>query len=246
MRRFTPSGSRVTSTPPTVAVPDVGLSSPHNMRIVVDLPAPLLPRKPKISPRRTSKVTLSTATNWPKRRVSPRTSIAAGSAEALGLSANGSLQPRFGEPDVGDGARAIQLRLQARDLRVEDVGGRGDAGAIALADDPLGFGGGADLLVRGAHGLAARVELKRARAHFEGGLPIEVRDPRLERRGRRSRFPLLRRATPAVPQIPRDVDRGVPRRVPLRASRKDARVGAGVVVASGDRDLRTRRGADGI
>ena len=30
---------------------DVGLSSPHSMRIVVDLPAPLLPRKPKISPR---------------------------------------------------------------------------------------------------------------------------------------------------------------------------------------------------
>src|SRR6185436_2095297 len=131
MRRFTPSGSFVTSTPPTVAVPDVGLSSPHNMRIVVDLPAPLLPRKPKISPRRTSKVTLSTATNWPKRRVSPRTSIAA--CSGLGLSANGSLQPRFGKPDVGDGARAIQLRLQARDLRVEDIGGRGDAGAIALA-----------------------------------------------------------------------------------------------------------------
>src|ERR1043165_9692632 len=103
MRRFTPSGSRVTSTPPTVAVPDVGLSSPHNVRIVVDLPAPLLPREPKISPTRASKVTLSTATNWPKRRVSPRTSIAASSGEALGLSANGSLQPRFGKPDVGDG-----------------------------------------------------------------------------------------------------------------------------------------------
>ena len=44
------SGSRPTSTPPTMAVPEVGRSSPHSIRIVVDLPAPLLPRKPKISP----------------------------------------------------------------------------------------------------------------------------------------------------------------------------------------------------
>ena len=46
------------------------------MRIVVDFPAPLLPRKPKISPRRTSNDRLSTATKCPKRRVRPRTSIA--------------------------------------------------------------------------------------------------------------------------------------------------------------------------
>ena len=50
MRLLTPSGSRPTSMPATVAVPPVGFSSPHNMRIVVDFPAPLLPRKPKISP----------------------------------------------------------------------------------------------------------------------------------------------------------------------------------------------------
>jgi hypothetical protein len=50
MRRLTPSGSRLTSTPPTVAVPLVGFSSPHSIRMVVDLPAPLLPRKPNTSP----------------------------------------------------------------------------------------------------------------------------------------------------------------------------------------------------
>ena len=50
MRAFTPSGLRPTSSPPTVAVPEVGFSSPHSIRIVVDLPAPLLPRNPKISP----------------------------------------------------------------------------------------------------------------------------------------------------------------------------------------------------
>ena len=46
------------------------------MRIVVDLPAPLLPRKPKISPRPTSNDTSSTATNAPNRRVRCRTSMA--------------------------------------------------------------------------------------------------------------------------------------------------------------------------
>ena len=51
MRRLTSSGLRLTSTPSTVAVPDVGLNSPHIMRMVVDLPAPLAPRNPKISPR---------------------------------------------------------------------------------------------------------------------------------------------------------------------------------------------------
>ena len=43
-------GIAPTSTPPTRAVPQVGRSSPHSMRMVVDLPAPLAPRKPKISP----------------------------------------------------------------------------------------------------------------------------------------------------------------------------------------------------
>ena len=61
MRRFTSSGSRLTSTPSTTAVPEVGFSSPHSMRMVVDLPAPFAPRKPKISPRSTSKLMRSTA-----------------------------------------------------------------------------------------------------------------------------------------------------------------------------------------
>src|SRR6266481_16431 len=64
-----------TSNPPTVARPEVGASSPHRMRIVVDFPAPLGPRKPKTSPCATSSETLSTATKSPKRftRFSRRT-----------------------------------------------------------------------------------------------------------------------------------------------------------------------------
>src|SRR5947207_5710746 len=117
MRRLTPSGSRVTSIPPTIADPDVGFNSPHNIRIVVDLPAPLLPRKPKISPLRTSKLTSSTARNCPNRRVRPLTSIAA-------LLSNGPLQSRFRQPDVRDGACAIKFRLESCDLGVDHIGAR--------------------------------------------------------------------------------------------------------------------------
>src|SRR5262245_47504548 len=103
--------------PPTVAAPEVGASRPQSMRMVVDLPAPLLPRKPKISPRATSNDTLSTATKSPKRRVSPRTSM------AFASSSNGALQSGFRQADVGDGAGAIELGLESRDLRFEHVRG---------------------------------------------------------------------------------------------------------------------------
>src|SRR5262245_58238407 len=172
MRALTPSGSRVTSMPPTVAVPDVGASRPQSIRIVVDLPAPLLPRKPKISPRPTSKLTLSTATNWPNRRVNPRTSM------AVELLANGSLQPGFREPHVRERARAIELGLQTRDLRVEHVGRRGDAGAVALGDDALGLERGAHLVAGRVRRLAARGELQRAGAHLERDVAIETADAR--------------------------------------------------------------------
>src|ERR1700680_157408 len=58
-----------TSKPATIALPEVGLRRPHRIRIVVDLPAPFGPRKPKISPRFTSSETLSTATKSPNRLV---------------------------------------------------------------------------------------------------------------------------------------------------------------------------------
>src|SRR5215471_8872508 len=66
------SVSRYTSEPATVASPDVGCDRPHKMRIAVVLPAPLAPRKPKISPRSTSKVSPSTAVKPPNRLVSFR------------------------------------------------------------------------------------------------------------------------------------------------------------------------------
>ena len=77
------------------------------MRIVVLLPAPLLPRKPKISPARTSKLSSSTAVKSPKRRVRRRTSMAPAPSPATR-----PLQLRFRETDARQRPRAIQLGLQ--------------------------------------------------------------------------------------------------------------------------------------
>src|SRR5712691_7075947 len=71
------------SLPPTVALPEVGCSRPHSMRMVVDLPAPLGPRNPKISPRVTSRLIWSTATKLPKRFTKSRISTAAGDFSPL-------------------------------------------------------------------------------------------------------------------------------------------------------------------
>src|SRR5580704_13173703 len=66
MVRRISSGCVATSKPLTLALPDVGVSNPQSTRIVVDFPAPLGPRKPKISPLDTSRETWSTATKEPK------------------------------------------------------------------------------------------------------------------------------------------------------------------------------------
>ena len=65
-----------TELPNSFAVPSVGGSRPVSIFIVVDLPQPLEPRKPKISPRSIDSVTWSTAVKLPKRRVRPCASIA--------------------------------------------------------------------------------------------------------------------------------------------------------------------------
>ena len=61
--------------PATVAVPEVGGVSPTMIRMVVDLPAPLGPRKPVTRPGRAVKVTSSTAVKPPYFLVSASTVI---------------------------------------------------------------------------------------------------------------------------------------------------------------------------
>src|SRR5260370_9894475 len=62
-------GYRATSKPATNPWPLLGAMSVVSIRTMVVLPAPLGPSSPKTSPRRTSKLTLSTAVNAPKRLV---------------------------------------------------------------------------------------------------------------------------------------------------------------------------------
>ena len=57
------------SCPPMVTLPLVGGRKPVIMRMVVDLPAPLGPRKPSTSPRSTANDTPSTA------RLAPNTLV---------------------------------------------------------------------------------------------------------------------------------------------------------------------------
>ncbi|MOA29948.1 hypothetical protein D3C78_1509950 [compost metagenome] len=58
------------------ASPSLAGSRPVSIFMVVDLPQPLEPRKPKISPRSMRKFTRSTATKSPKRMVRPWASMA--------------------------------------------------------------------------------------------------------------------------------------------------------------------------
>src|SRR5215208_3265287 len=57
--------------PATSTRPATGSCNPHRTRMKVVFPAPLGPRKPKISPAPIDKETLSTAVNEPKRQVTP-------------------------------------------------------------------------------------------------------------------------------------------------------------------------------
>src|SRR5581483_7856128 len=61
-------GWEKTSWPAMVATPPVGLRTVHRMRMVVVLPAPLGPSRPKTSPGWASKLMLSTASTSPRRR----------------------------------------------------------------------------------------------------------------------------------------------------------------------------------
>jgi hypothetical protein len=71
----------VSANPATCAEPDVGASSVPSVRTVVVLPAPLGPRNPNTSPRRTSKLTSANATRSPNRLLS-RSTVSAGSGMA--------------------------------------------------------------------------------------------------------------------------------------------------------------------
>src|ERR1700751_2389542 len=76
MFRRTVSRSCTTSWPATLADPDVGFARVHRILMVVDLPAPFGPRKPKVSPVDTPKSMPRTASISPYLLVSALTEIA--------------------------------------------------------------------------------------------------------------------------------------------------------------------------
>src|SRR6516164_4956987 len=74
--RFTSMGWAAKSRPSNSILPAVGASSPVSILMVVDLPAPFGPRKPKNCPACTRRSTAFTAVSDPNVRVSPSVRIA--------------------------------------------------------------------------------------------------------------------------------------------------------------------------
>src|SRR5450759_3755963 len=95
-----------TSKPATVPVPAEGLRRPQSIRIVVDFPAPFGPRKPKISPRATSRLMPSTATKSPKRFVR-FLRLTAGGASSGDISGSRCFPAEDGDEDVFEGWRLL-------------------------------------------------------------------------------------------------------------------------------------------
>src|SRR4051812_45228462 len=115
MARRTLSASATTSAPATRAEPPDGGRSVVSMRMRVDLPAPLGPSMPKISPSPTVNEMPSTAVKSPQRLERLTTSMAGAVAATSATHGQGDIG---GHPD-GEAARAI-VDVQA-DLERLDV-----------------------------------------------------------------------------------------------------------------------------
>src|SRR6186713_1416568 len=106
MRRRMASESVAASRPSIVTRPAAGGMKPVRIRMVVVLPAPLGPRKPRISPRATEKERSLMARVGPYDLVSPSTSIIAGRLPGETL-----------QPFAGRGERGVLLREAEADDR---------------------------------------------------------------------------------------------------------------------------------
>src|SRR6185369_16431292 len=151
MRRLISSGSVAMSKPTTRPVPPVGSRIPHSMRMVVDLPAPLGPSTPKISPRRTCSETSRTAHCWPKRRdsrsVSTTSSSAAMAAAPRAIDVDEGGHPGVqGLAGIGHPHPDPDHQVAALALAEQELGGELGAGGdpLDLAGQPCGEGVGAD------------------------------------------------------------------------------------------------------
>src|SRR5687768_7553473 len=125
-------GCSSTSKPPTVIFPDLGGMKPVIMRMVVDLPAPLGPRKPSTSPRSTAKEMPSTARLGPNdfTRLSMR---------IMGLGSAGSALADIGA--APEAFKGVNYRLNSHPFPSSGVAMRFStmlfAGVMALAASPV-------------------------------------------------------------------------------------------------------------
>src|SRR5450432_1135646 len=109
MRSRTASASVRTSRPSTHAEPSVSGNNPVSILMTVVLPLPLGPRKPKISPFSTRKLTSLTAVKSPKRRTRCSAAMEAPSGGWLagGMSLTCGLQFHIGSHAAADAAGGV-------------------------------------------------------------------------------------------------------------------------------------------
>src|SRR5262245_5871915 len=223
--------------PSTRPVPDVGRSRPQSMRIVVDLPAPLAPRKPKISPSWTSIVMPSTATKAPKRLVRPDSSTAAAT-----LPPDRAVEGGGGEAALGEGVLLLEGGPEPSDFGVEAIRERRHARPMAIGGHALVLGGGGERprgdLHRPAGGGEVEVALRDLEAHAPVGVVLLV----AQRLGAGGGAIGGGTGASAVERCPADVDGDVPRVAPRGLRRQDPAVRIRVVEAGGEPGLREARG----
>ena len=198
------------------------------MRMVVDLPAPFAPRKPKISPCCTSSVMPSTATKSPKRLVRPSSSTAAAMASAARGAQRGRRRPGAAPPGPTSG-RARRAAGPPRRRAARTTGSRlRDSGRPRR----LRFSR-ADSSERSesAHARAGGAPLEAALRDLQADAALQVRELLPGRVRARLRAGDVGAAPAAVEQVPGEAHAHVPRVVPVGGGRQDPAVRVRVVEA---------------
>ena len=116
---FARAGSATTSTPATHAEPAVGMTRVVSMPMVVVLPAPFGPSRPKISPRPTSRSSDSTAGRCPLAAPCPDAPCPAAPGPA-GATPGG--RPPKGPNPPNDGGPAYTLRSPSVRMTASAIG----------------------------------------------------------------------------------------------------------------------------
>src|SRR6202451_35363 len=177
--RSTSSAFSTRSSPRIRMRPALGASKPVSILIVVDFPAPLVPRKPKNWPPATRRFTSCTATKSPKRRVRCSVEIAGAAIVADALMEFQTLAHSRGDADQSCAAppalsrvtmlaRVDGRRGQCRSLR-KNRENRGQLQAErAAAFGPVESGDSPAMLFH--HSVADAEPEPGALAHFLGGV----------------------------------------------------------------------------